>query len=576
MLWHIGKDKKVRRCRAKDVGSCPLKSSHYDSPEKAEKALAEREERTNKLRKSKPLIADKVVELDLETIPDTIVNDVPDFALNRGEIAEFVSVVDSVVGDGNVITENCGFNGSDVYGVRYANADIYNKDGYLIISRNGVLSKTPLNDVIDARSQIIKEFSMQSRLDDDLANANVAKDINKKKHTLAKMKELGYKKDHGQFVYPGVMRMTALLRGTDKNSIKENLDKNDVTKADVDLLVKGKNGPISVSLKSIMRSGTSPTLFSAVDATEVAIKFNPPDKSRMDDYIDNQKRRIKRARRALSRMDDYDDADRIAVQKRRINIAKRNLSALDTGDPAEDYKNYTNMMWKYAMRPLDEEMSEAKSTRKRLIDAGFTPDYNDSKLVGVASGDASTPTGALKLSNAKTFQSNLSKIAGNNGVSTWAKLNDSAVQPDSDGSFDLNDKNALHIASALSTNMIATSEWTSNEWRPEYVGVTTVNKENDGGLASKTKHVNGISTKITGYRTLDDFEKNFIADKVRLKETAYESSTNAKNRNKILSHRDMTGTKGFEDGYYWTLNVSGQMVTASDVVDAKKGKANNL
>lgn len=576
MLWHIGKDKKVRKCSAKDVSSCPLKGGHYNNPEKAEKVLAEREERVNKLRKSKPLNIDKVNELDLTKIPDTIVNDVPDFALNRGEMAEFVSVVDSVIGDGDIVTENCGFDASDVYGVRYAGADIYNKDGYLVISRNGILSKTPLNDVIDARRQIVEEFSKQSRLDDDLANARVSKNVNKEKQTLHKMDELGYKQDHGQFVYPGVMRMTALLRGTDKNSIKENLDKNDVTKADVGLLIKGKDGPVDVSLKSIMRSGTSPTLFSAVDATEVAVKFNPPDRSKMEEYVESQKKMIRRAEKRLSSLDDDDNNTAMMVQERRMKLAKKRLSMVDTGDPQEDYKNYTKIMWDSAMKTISDDMSEAKSTRKRLIDAGFTPDYDNSKLVGVASGDNSTPTNAIKLTNAKTFQHNLNQVAGSNGVSVWAELSDSAVQPDSDGSFDVNNGNALHIASALSTDMIATSKWTSGNWKPEYMGVTTTTKKNDDGADVKTKHVNGISTKITGYKTRDDFEKNFIVDKVRLKETAYESSTTAKNKNKVLSHRDMTGTRGFEDGYYWTINVSAQMVTASDVLDARKGTANSL
>lgn len=581
-LWHINNDHQAKRCHAQTPESCPFEK-HYPSAEAAEKAIVGDKATASRClsKKKKKAVVDtddglltdrQLDDLDVDAIADTEVVDAGPIVLNRGEFAEFVSVIDSVTGQGDVVTANCGFKGEDVYGVQYAGARIYRKDGYLIIDRDGRMTKTPLADVEEARKEAVTEFSRQTRLDDDYANANSAHKRKEALRILKSMDKLGYRTEYGQYAYPGVSRLTSLIRGQDKNSIKENLDVDNVTKNDVDLLVRKSKRPVSVSLKSFMRSGVSPTLFGPSDTTEVALKFNPPSRERMAEQVENQKQRLRRTERQLSRLEDsYDDEDesRINMLENRRNVIKAELAEIDGPDPETNYRNYTDSMWRKAMKDTNEDISAGKSSRQRLIDFGFTPDYANSRLVGSAD-----PSKQDSKAKADTFKANLDSIVGDgSGVETWARLNDAAVLPDG-GTFNADDRNALHVATALCTDMIPTKPWTDSGWKPEYVGVTRAVKgaSNDEGR----KQVNGVKTRITGYRTRDSFEDDFLMKRAYLEETAYEATAKAKNSKNVKSRRDMTGQPGFEDGYYWTLNVSARMKSSSATMDARKGVASRI
>lgn len=330
----------------------------------------------------RPYTLEDINGLHLDEIPDTILPDtddctgVYDAPVNNGEISEFVSGLDTVLGKNVTWGE-----GYEPYGVKVADAWLYrvqdhDDDGnvtgaFIVIDRNGIVTKTPVKDLEGARNELMDEMGESAALKNEL---NLAKSVRHDKiergtkqreddvRVRAAEKAAAndrFKKGSGSYLYPGFQKMAMLTRACSKNAVKENLTGDSADKSDITVLMKNGES-YGISMKSFDFQGTGPALFSAANCGEGALKYDPPS----DEYLKTTLR--KRALDEYARhRKDYDKAverflDDNPLIERRLDAQVKKLNA----DRAKE-----------GLRPLDRNMAlsspnfRAELESKRLLDS---------------------------------------------------------------------------------------------------------------------------------------------------------------------------------------------------------------
>lgn len=605
--YHISSDGKPRTCRA-TVRECKFtihgtkraleaieadfaaqaagegnRLSKGDAPGSTSNVNAERLSDTNPLTKYLP--NDRMSRSDLEAIPlDSIPNTVPatyDYSIaanrmNSGEMNEYVAAIDFAIGDG-VEWRTSGGEAESAYGVEIAGTKMYRRGGWLVIDKNGIITKTPVSAVQAARRQFVEDQAMDLQTAHARANAK-----NKARSKGVDISEEDLPERSKS--YEGFAKLAALTRAACKSDVKQATTADDASKADIRVYLDD-GSESAISWKSYVNDG-NPSYATASNATEMGVKLTFDGKAaseRIEFLLGRQKNRLA----SLVENDDPDDADEIADCREQIGEYDRQLKLL-----ASDPERYEAEAWARAMsrgKGSLNKQTEGKTIIEALSGEGFRPDFGSAKLVGKTYSRNDDPRAAVASENVGKNWARAAGASEQEAVSAMAEVGWGVA------SGNTNACNVSPVAQTVISREIVDLNPTMENWTPTvgddgviYMGDSLSVRESmeDGWTTneygarvkkySKKKELTEIRQVVQSYDGLSDLWENRLADGISFAEANHPATGRAKSKVEVHSHDDLSGKPGFEEGHWLSVNFDVKSRRPRDVqqttVGAREGE----
>lgn len=518
----------------------------------------------------------EVEAIPLESIPDTVPATydagVAANRLNSGEMNEYVAAIDFALGD-NVEWRTGGDEAESAYGVDIAGTKMYRRGDWLVIDKNGIITKTPVSAVRAARQQFVEDQAADLRSAKDTANAR------------SKAKSKGYAVSEDDLpgrtkTYAGFARLAGLTRAACKSDVKQATTAEDSSKADIRVyLDDGRES--AISWKSYVNDGT-PSYVTASNATEMGVKLvldREAASEHMKFLLGRQKNML--ARLVESHNPDY--ADRIADCREQIAEYDRQLRLL-----AADPERYEAEAWARAMSrgkgagPLDKR-TEGKAIIDALDSEGFRPDFGSAKLVGKTYSRNNDPRAAAASENVGKNWAAAAGVSEQEAVSAMAEVGWGVAGGDTSA------RSVNPVAQTVLSREVVDMNPTMEDWRATvaddgviYMGDSMSVRENMvdgwelneyGGMTekrSRKKQLTGIRQVVQSYDGLGDLWENRLADGVSLSEANHPAGK-GKNKVEVHSHDDLSGKPGFEEGHWLSVNFDVKSRRPKDVQQTTVG-----
>lgn len=513
---------------------------------------------------TKYLPNDRMSRSDVESIPlDSIPNTVPatyDYSiaanrLNSGEMNEYVAAIDFALGD-DVEWRTSGDEAEEAYGVEIAGSKMYRRGDWLVIDKNGIITKTPVSAVQAARQQFVEDQAMDLQTAHARANAKNkarSKDIDIREEDLpARSKS-----------YEGFAKLAALTRAACKSDVKQATTADDASKADIRVYLDD-GGESAISWKSYVNDGT-PSYATASNATEMGLKLTldvDAARQHLEFLLDRQKDKIARL---AADMDDPSTAAKITACLEQAGEYDRSLKLL-AADPAR----FEDEAWARAIeqgRRSTSGETEGKATIKALTSEGFRPVFGSAKLVGKTYSRTGDPKASSASENVGKNWAAAAGVSEQEAVSAMAEVGWNVAG----GTASAHDVSP--VARTVISREIVDLNPTMEHWTPTvgddgviYMGDSLSVRENmeDGWTTneyggkvqkySKKKELTEIRQVVQSYDGLADLWENRLADGISFAEADHPATGRAKSMVEIHSHDDLSGKPGFEEGHWLSVN----------------------
>lgn len=534
---------------------------------------------------TKYLPNDRMSRSDVESIPlDSIPNTVPatyDYSiaanrLNSGEMNEYVAAIDFAIGDG-VEWHTNGGEAENAYGVEIAGTKMYRRGDWLVIDKNGIITKTPVSAVQAARQQFVEDQAM------DLQTAHARANAKNK----ARSKGVDISEDDlpaRSKSYEGFAKLAALARSACKSDVKQSTTADDSSKADIRVyLADGSES--AISWKSYVNDG-NPSYATASNATEMGVKLTF-DKEAASAHIKFLLGRQKNKLASLVENDDPDDAYKITDCREQIGEYDRQLKLL-----AVDPERYEAEAWARAMsrgKSALDKRTEGKTIIEALNSEGFRPDFRSAKLVGETYSRNDDTRAAAASWNVGKNWAMAAGVSKQEAVSAMAEVGWGVASGNTSA------RSVSTVAQTVISREIVDLNPTMENWRPTvaddgviYMGDSLSVRENItdgwtrneyGAMApkiTKNKELTAIRQVVQSYDGLGDLWENRLADGISFSEANHQSTVKAKNKVEVHSHDDLSGKPGFEEGHWLSVNFDVKSRRPKDVqqttVGAREGE----
>lgn len=534
---------------------------------------------------TKYLPNDRMSRSDVESIPlDSIPNTVPatyDYSiaanrLNSGEMNEYVAAIDFAIGDGVEWRTNGG-EAENAYGVEIAGTKMYRRGDWLVIDKNGIITKTPVSAVQAARQQFVEDQAMDLQTAHARANA---KNKARSKGVDISEEDLPARSKS----YEGFAKLAALTRAACKSDVKQSTTADDSSKADIRVyLADGSES--AISWKSYVNDG-NPSYATASNATEMGVKLTF-DREAASEHIKFLLGRQKNKLASLVENDDPDDADKITDCREQIGEYDRQLKLL-----AVDPERYEAEAWVRAMsrgKGVLDKRTEGKAIIEALNGEGFRPDFSSAKLVGKTYSRNDDPRAAVASENVGKNWAMAAGVSEQEAVSAMAEVGWGVASGNTSA------RNVSPVAQTVISREIVDLNPTMENWRPTvaddgviYMGDSLSVRENttDGWTRNeygamvpkitKNKELTAIRQVVQSYDGLGDLWESRLADSISFSEGIHQSTAKAKNKVEVHSHDDLSGKPGFEEGHWLSVNFDVKSRRPKEVqqttVGAREGK----
>lgn len=518
----------------------------------------------------------EVEAIPLESIPDTVPATydagVAANRLNSGEMNEYVAAIDFALGD-NVEWCTGGGEAEAAYGVEIAGTKMYRRGDWLVIDKNGIITKTPVSAVRAARQQFVEDQAM------DLQTAHARANAKNK----ARNKGIDVSEDDlpsRSKTYAGFAKLAALTRAACKSDVKQATTAEDSSKADIRVyLDDGRES--AISWKSYVNDGT-PSYVTASNATEMGVKL-VLDRSAASERIEFLLGRQKSMLARLVESHDPDDAYKITDCREQIAEYDRQLRLL-----AADPERYEAEAWARAMsRGKGKGSLDKRTEGKAIIDAlkveGFAPDFGSAKLVGKTYSRNDDPRAAAASENVGKNWARAAGVSEQEAVSAMAEVGWGVAGGDTSA------RSVGPVAQTVLSREVVDMNPTMEDWRATvaddgviYMGDSVSVRENMvdgwglneyGGMTekrSKKKQLTGIRQVVQSYDGLGDLWENRLAGGVSLSEANHPAGK-GKNKVEVHSHDDLSGKPGFGEGHWLSVNFDVKSRRPKDVQQTTVG-----
>ena len=525
----------------------------------------------------------EVEAIPLESIPDTVPATydagVAANQLNSGEMNEYVAAIDFALGD-NVEWRTGGGEAESAYGVEIAGTKMYRRGDWLVIDKNGIITKTPVSAVRAARQQFVEDQAADLRAAKDIANAR------------SKAKSKGYAVSEDDLpdrskTYAGFARLAGLTRAACKSDVKQATTAEDSSKADIRVYLSDDRES-AISWKSYVNDGT-PSYVTASNATEMGVKLVLDREAAAASLRHSLDRNLKTLAKLRGKEDDFYLGARVETCAENVREYRRQLELLET-DPVAFEEEQWQFAFEHARRAASRgEKTAGQALTEALAAAGFRPDYSSAKLVGKTYSRNGDPRAAAASENVGKNWAKAAGVTEQEAVSAMAEVGWSVAAGTADAD------SVSPVARKLIARSVVDLNPTMDEWEPTvsddgviYMGDSVSVRENMvdgwklneyGGMVekrSKKKQLTGIRQVVQSYDGLDDLWENRLARGVSFVEADHHSTSKAKNKVEVYSHDDLTGKPGFGEGHWLSLNFDVKSRRPSDVqqttVGAREGE----
>lgn len=541
-------------------GSRSLKKGAGDAVANVNAARLAVTDPTAKYQPNDRMSRDELDAIPLDSIPQTapVEYDVenPANRLNSGEINEYMAAIDFALGS-DVRWETDGDEGSKAYGVEIAGSKMYRRGDWLIIDKNGIITKTPVELVREARAQLLADQATDWRASRDRENA---------KHRADSSDELLPKKSKS---YLGFARLASLTRASCKSDVKQATTDDDTSKADIRVyLDDGEES--AISWKSYVNDHT-PSYAKGSNATETAVRLRLNVPEAHDRLVSNIERVEKEVAKYKGQLRDEPDDWR---RQMRVNLAADYLADLreDLTLLREDPAAYENKKWAEAMN-LGNGLKNAGETdgqfiTRKLVGTGFKPDFSTAKLVGKTYNRSGSPKTQQASENTGENWSKAAGVSEQEAVSAMAEVGWHVTAGDADAS------RVNSVAKRVITRTVVDLNPSKDDWDPTvadngivYMGDSiAVKADKENG-----REIVGVRQVVKSYHGLDDLWENRLKDGITFVEGNRRSTSKAKNKVDVRSHEDVSGEPGFEDGHWLSLNFDVNSLRPKDAQQSTIG-----
>ena len=520
----------------------------------------------------------EVEAITLESIPDTVPATydagVAANRLNSGEMNEYVAAIDFALGD-NVEWRTSGGEAEAAYGVEIAGTKMYRRGDWLVIDKNGIITKTPVSAVRAARQQFVEDQAADLRAAKDTANAR----------SKARNRGVDVSEDDlpgRSKTYAGFARLAGLTRAACKSDVKQATTAEDSSKADIRVyLDDGRES--AISWKSYVNDGT-PSYVTASNATEMGVKLVLDREAAAAGLRRSLDHNLKTLSQLRGKEDGFVVSARVETCEEIVSECRRQLELMET-DPVAFEEEQWQAAFEHARRVASRgEKTAGQALTEALEARGFSPDYSTAKLVGKTYSRNDDPRAAAASENVGKNWARAAGVSEQEAVSAMAEVGWGVSR----GTADAGSVNP--VARKLISRSVVDLNPTMDEWEPTvsddgviYMGDSVSVRENMvdgwklneyGGMVekySKKKQLTGIRQVVQSYDGLDDLWENRLADGVSFVEADHHSSSKAKNKVEVYSHDDLTGKPGFGEGHWLSVNFDVKSRRPKDVQQTTVG-----